>query len=282
MPVETCSTDETWSYGLDLAGYSTGKSALARAKGGANDSIDVDVVLGHPFAKKVLGATSLQHDDLKQELDAFVWILRQGRLFIDVPVDLQGLPNPANADYVWQLTQRAVDRMFGGLAPLADRLGAPVARMARLLARCQSARLGQNVFETYPAQSLKNILADGDGYKRQSCKWHGNGWSGGKLATLAQGLGLKGPKEVNFALNDDEFDAIVCALCGVVKDDHRLEGGQLCDEVAKYFSQPERAALPDWPAPKGYVVLRPSDDKSWPFKKIQVRKVTWPDFNPVA
>ena len=54
-------------------------------------------------------------------------------MLVDTPVDLQGLPNPTNVYFAWELVKRPVDYAFDALAPLANLIGAPVARFQNLL-----------------------------------------------------------------------------------------------------------------------------------------------------
>src|SRR5579871_1354207 len=118
-------------FGLDLAGYTTGKTALAvieiegrRAR--------ATLLRGSP-----LSAKRASDDDLKQILKAEVAALNRclkiGPLAVDIPIDLQHLGNPDRAEYIWQLTRRPIDRAVGAMPALADRIGAPVARFAAIM-----------------------------------------------------------------------------------------------------------------------------------------------------
>ncbi|MCC6465962.1 MAG: hypothetical protein IT463_11540, partial [Planctomycetes bacterium] len=89
----------------------------------------------------------------------------------DVPIDLQGLPDPADPLEIADLIKRPVDRALAALAPVASYIGVAVARMIywrrELKKKATFCRdpLGLWLFETYPAGSLKLGGKVHEGYK---------------------------------------------------------------------------------------------------------------------
>src|SRR5579872_1480207 len=168
------------SYGLDLAGYSTGKSSLAKATFNGSTELSVVVYRNHPFAEKLEGWETV--GPLVERERRLLRFMQP--LYVDVPIDLQGLPNQTGVRFTWQLTKRPVDFAFSALPPLADRLGSPVARLAYLLVADRSA-LGSGLYETYPAASLEPMLGGKRSYKGKTAKWKDGNWIGdGGLADI--------------------------------------------------------------------------------------------------
>jgi hypothetical protein len=108
------------AFGLDLAGYATGQSALARATVNDDGPPTVTILTDSLFSCEIHGADNLPAV-CATEVGCLQAMLKEGPLFIDVPIDLQRLLAPQNPRFVWQLTKRAVDQAFGGLPPLAVR-----------------------------------------------------------------------------------------------------------------------------------------------------------------
>jgi hypothetical protein len=242
------------AWGLDIAGHSTGKSGLARAmrQGG---QISVQVHRGHPLAAALAGDDLLE-DQVAREVDLLRRCLEQGHLYVDIPIDLQGLPSVATPRYPWQLCRRPVDQAVGGMPPLADRIGAPVARFRYLLRRLEeligAPLLGARVFETYPAASLKEMGLHAKGYKGKSvARFVDGAWSGednaAVLAKLAMDLGLHAAHGTS--LTDDDLDAVVCALSGLGA---QFRGPALLARVEAKLGAPGPTP---WALPAGYVLL---------------------------
>lgn len=220
------------AFGLDLAGYSTGRSALAMATVSDDAPPTVTIMTDSVFARKVKGKNRLPNH-CRSEVECMQNILSEGKLFIDVPIDLRDLQAPPNPQFVWQLTKRPVDEAFGGLCPLASWLGACVARMQNLRRRLRDGNndpLGKRLFETYPAGSLNLGNQKYEGYKPGQAQWsRRNHWRpcrGGNdkditLAGLLNNLTWTADTELD-AFTDDEFDAALCALTGF--------GNQLCEQ----------------------------------------------------
>ncbi|MCA9093860.1 MAG: hypothetical protein KDA68_10260 [Planctomycetaceae bacterium] len=241
------------SYGLDLAGFSAGKSALAKATFDETQGFQVVVYRTHPFSKELEG-----RDHIGPQLDEereLIQILSP--LYIDVPIDLQGLPVPKHFTFTWELTKRPIDFAFGALPPLADRIGTPVARMKNILRDINFDILGVNIFETYPKASLANILDEMPSYKAQTAEFSQGVWIGeGGLADILRMMNAIA--EEGTVLNDDHVDAMICSLTGVVPPDHLLQGELLETEVRRRLNKKVRAV--DRPhlittLPKGYVVI---------------------------
>ena len=129
------------SFGLDLSGYASSRSGLAEVvREEGNSKYRAYVYRDHPFALVAAGRDRLA-DVIARQREALTRLLKLGDLLIDIPIDLQDLPSSHQPVFVWQLTARAVDFAYGGLRPLADRIGAPVARFKNLLSELDGARI---------------------------------------------------------------------------------------------------------------------------------------------
>jgi len=251
------------AFGLDIAGYSTGRSALACAQRKDGGPIAVTVFREHAFANKVKG-NSLLAGVVRKEADWLVACLRLGPVFIDAPLDLQGLPGPHRARFVWELTKRPIDCALKAMPPFAERIGAPVIRIRAILTeieKTQSKLLGVQVFEVYPAASLELMHLRRDGYKGQRVRFEADKWCDADgdsevLAGLANSLELAA--EGDEFLTDDELDATLCALTGVVDNDDLLQGRELEAHVSNLVGP--HTLTDDWEesdlVPQGYVLLQ--------------------------
>jgi hypothetical protein len=192
-------------FGIDIAGYTTGKTSLA-----------VVEIEGQTARATLLrdSALSIRRDSdsqLKQILSDEVAVLRRclamGPVAVDIPIDLQGLTNPDSAEYIWELTLRPIDRAVKAMPALADRIGAPVARFAAIMREGNfTALLGERLFEAYPAGTLKMLKIKAGKYKGK------NGV--GALISLCTTLKIEPQVE-----NDDDVDAIICAITAAVPAD---------------------------------------------------------------
>ena len=244
---------EKYSYGLDLAGYSSGKSTLARAEW-VNDGFKIIIYRSHPFSKKLEGRDLIaqQFEYERQFINALL-----DPIYIDVPIDLQGLPTPLNYNFVWELTKRPVDFAFNALPPLADRIGSPVSRMKNALGDNIQNILGTRIFETYPKVSLDNMLNEVQPYKGKTSTFLGREWVGeGGLTPILQQLAVT--SEEGTQLNDDHVDAMICSLTGVVPEDWLLQGVQLLNAIRQSLAGKVRAEHLHYlvpTVPNGYVVI---------------------------
>lgn len=241
------------SYGLDLAGFSAGKSALASATFDEKHGFRVVVYRTHPFSEELEG-----RDLIGPQLEEEKRLMRSlNPLYIDVPIDLQELPTPSHYTFTWQLTKRPVDFALVALPPLADRIGTPVARMQNLLRGMAIDVLGNQLFETYPKASLGCIVGHVPSYKGQTAEFSEGLWIGeGGLAEVLRRLNVK-TKE-GTVLNDDHMDAMICSLTDVVPEDCLLQGETLEKDVRRRLEKKVRAADRGklvTKLPKGYVVL---------------------------
>lgn len=241
------------AFGLDLAGYSTGKTGFAVAWQEDDGWIDITVYDGHIFATKLKGTTRLV-DTADAEQALLLACGRRGVVMIDAPVDLQGLPLPENPVYLWQLTQRPIDYAFGAMPPLADRIGAPVARLQYLLRKFPKDWVGTRFFETYPALALDLLGQPNKGYKQGTLDFQRGKWRGKEMATIATELGWTAHNGIQ--LNSDEFDAVLCALSGIVGTRYRLEGARLNEEMNRRIRHKmDVKEVPAFNAPASFVVL---------------------------
>ncbi|NBW98347.1 DUF429 domain-containing protein [bacterium] len=227
------------AWGLDLCGYHK-KAALAFAKEERRE-IKVTLYEGHPFSMTRTDWDEVPH---QREIEFINKQIESTPLYVDCPIDLQGLANATNKKYKWQLDKRPIDQALGGLAPLATYVGALVSRFRLLL---PTDRFGTRVFETYPAGSLKlwgrqrNFGQEGESYKGYRIQWEGKEWAAMKgknekkhakaaqLAKIVNKVGIRpcGPTPNEETLNHDELDAILCALAGL----RRLSDGELRDQM---------------------------------------------------
>jgi hypothetical protein len=248
------------AFGLDPSGYSQSNSGFTRADLGGDGIIEVTVYERHVFSQTLRGP-----DPLEKVAEAEKKVLRAccgvGSVVVDVPIDLQGLPCPEDAYFTWELVKRPVDYAFDpSLAPLANYIGAPVARFRNLLSALREEDSGEainNVLETYPAATLKLLELWAPKYGKHPVHFAKGRWGGGPMADIANSLRMvAGNGEM---LTGDEFDAAICAVTGVVNQDKRLAGNKLSDEVFRRIQ--EKVSAQDRPqistaVPDNYVLMR--------------------------
>ena len=244
----------TLAYGIDLAGYSTGKTGVAYAKRVHRTAIEVTVIKKHIFSNKHTSDAALADITRDQQAVLRSWA-DGGMVVVDVPIEVGRLPIVHDPQYVWELTKRPVDYAFNAMPPLADRIGAPVARFQHLIAGLPRDWIGTKLFETYPAESLRLMGRYEKGYKNQSAEFSDGKWREGALANILNGMEIRAKEGAQ--INDDEFDAMLCALVGVALDDERLDGDALNQTVNARIRQAV-STMPDTPytTPKSYVLLR--------------------------
>ncbi len=264
------------SFGLDLSGYSSRGSALARATRCDDGAITVTICRDCCFAAKTKGHYRLATVN-EAELEFIRARTADDPLIVDVPIDLQGLPSPATSTFVWELIRRPVDRAFGALPPLADQIGAYVARMQRLwsiLHRDGNDPLDTSLFETYPAACLELMGLERKGYKGRAM-FDGTQWLGcsaedkqeqkkcDKLAHILTSLGWVASSRT--VLSHDEFDAAICALVGIATETELLSEKKLQDSINERL-RTKNAVPKKWnplfSPPRGYRLLAQS------FKRI--------------
>jgi len=240
------------------------------------------VYTGHVFARKPKAGRFEEH--VREEVAVLRGCLAFGKVMVDCPIDLQDLPTPSRVTEPWHLVKRPVDHALGGMPPLADRIGAPAARMNHLwrLVNAEAGDpLGLSLFETYPAGSLRLLglphrkYKDGEG--AITCR-EGR-WGDTTLWTIGETLGFEGADGLR--LSHDEVDAAVCALTGVFEDNFRLHEQDLEEAIAKRLSAKKgrngRGAAFGRP-PRGYVLLKALP----PCLKVRVEKCPWPSASSAA
>ncbi len=247
------------AFGLDLGGYSGGGSALVRSTRRIPTEVRATVYRGHAFSKKPNRGEPFA-PIVEKEVQLLAACLRRAPVYADVPIDLQGLPAPGGAVYAWQLVKRPADFAFGGLPPLADRIGSVVARfrnVLRLLSQDHPDPLGSRLYETYPASSLRLLGLPHKGYKGEKNRitykngtWVGSGPKGNALARIANELRMMGA--YGESLNHDELDAVLCALTGVVDRGCLLQGGELETAISEKVADDRIDPAP----PKAYALIK--------------------------
>lgn len=220
-------TNNKVAYGIDLAGYSSkGKSQVAEVSrvDDANRCNLIATLIPSSLQQENKGAKLLSNV-VKADVQAFRELLKDGGVCaVDVPIDLQGLEEfTSNKKYVWEVTRRPIDNTLGALAPLADRIGAVVARMQLIMESFPTA-LGKSIFETYPAGSL-HLLGVKQQYKGGTALWQNGIWiakpsskedkdkdkANTGLSILLNDLDfVSNDKEL--IIDDDQFDAIMSAI----------------------------------------------------------------------
>src|SRR4051794_24672688 len=118
-------------FGIDLAGYTTGKTAVAAVEI-EGQSIEATLLRGSALSKKRASKASLDQV-LNEEVADLRRCFAIGPVAVDIPIDLQGLPSPPNPEYIWHLTLRPIDKAVKAMPAFADRIGSPVARFAAIM-----------------------------------------------------------------------------------------------------------------------------------------------------
>lgn len=101
---------------------------MIETKSVSDEHTTVTVFDGHPFNQAFKGKT--EWDDGKiQDLIMCLqrWAEGENHLYVDIPIDFQGLPRVRNPLFVWQTKLRVVDYLFGGLPPFASFIGSQTA-----------------------------------------------------------------------------------------------------------------------------------------------------------
>lgn len=253
---------EVTSFGLDMGAFGTAeKTQLARADRVGN-YVYVTLFKNHPLNQKL--PANKRIEIIRNKSNDFFRLLRHfsRRIFVDVPIDLQSLP------HIPGTIKRPVDSALDGQSPLSRDIGSHVARFSFLFNNafgqdCYEKALGTTVYETYPKASLKRIGLNYEKYKTtgkersfirsiSSNKWcneliHNNVYSNNLLDNA---LKLKLQADTSqLRITDDQFDAIICALTGVlvpINGFNELELNQILSEFP--ISQ-------SYSLPKGYVIM---------------------------
>lgn len=209
-------------FGLDLSGYSTGGTSLAVVQ--SQGIVAEAIVLRGSNLSKTRDSDASLLEVLSAEVHDLNCCLDIGPVAVDIPIDLQDLASPERAELIWELTRRPVDRALRAMPPLADRIGAPVARFSAIMHQGKLRdRLGSRLFETYPSENLRRLRL------------------GTGLPTNRPVTRLVARKEFcdQFSiaaawLKEDDVDAILCALtaiapsdCLVAEGEFELDRGQL-------------------------------------------------------
>jgi|GEM_PF-2899924 len=239
-------------FGLDLSGYSTGGTKLAAVQIKGDTAVAV-ILHGSAFSTYRHGVDDAQIA-LAEEQENLSECLAFGPIAVDVPIDLQGLPAPENCTFIWEFTKRPVDYAFGAMAPLADRLGACVARFKAVLASSKlQSELGRRLFETYPAATLALLGIPNKRYK---------GVTGRDLChAISNKLGFD-----DCNLTDHEVDAIICAVTVAAPIECRLEGKRLLQRMHETdpFTEMITSGRKE---PAGFVLL-----DQWPCRRLEISK----------
>jgi len=223
-------------FGIDLSGYTTGTTALAVLQITGRSCV-ATVLRRSPLSRKRKGA-DYSTAALKSDVAVLNQCLRLGKVAVDIPIDLQGLPTPADTTRIWRLTRRPVDRALKAMPPFADRIGAPVARFSAVMRLGKlKAKLGQRLFETYPSASFKKVRELKNSVKKVTRAKARDEFCRRSNINRKKCCGKKG-------ITDDEIDAIICALAAVAPN--------------KFFHRPADYPHLEGKLPRGFRILKKS------------------------
>lgn len=250
------SRSATVAFGLDFSGFSReGGSILAACVLGPGSTGRVEI-LESPVLGASRGGQERFDGWLIKQRQLVLRCLEVGRLAVDIPIDLQGLPFPTEAEAAWQLTLRPVDRATKALPALASFLGAPVARFLHLLPDAQKL-IADCLFETYPAATFtflpatKKLAKSSDRIHYKGTKKRKDGTDPAEIRRQLLSA-LRIAPQVEADLGDDRIDAAVCAVTACFQAGW-LHGQRLKQRLMESNAWPggqEALALP-----KGYLLL---------------------------
>ncbi|WP_424768545.1 hypothetical protein [Paenibacillus sp. sgz302251] len=276
------------SLGIDISSISEAKSALALSR---LNGEKIEVVLlsslpdegqAKPIARKISGknnkdltaidyanATKNVIDEwLKCIQNDFNWDIEKPiNWCVDTPIDISELvsifslsPNEIYNHMIDKsyglLKRRYIDQYTNGLSSIGERIGHVWVRFRSLWAVSPEYKVGDNLFETYPRGSLRELLKiptlsslNQVGYDGK-IDWDINQWCKGQDGSdlLLQNTllcGLQGMQDTSFTFTDDDFDAIISSLAGL--------GIDIMDELNQF--QKEGAYLP-CELPLGYRLVK--------------------------
>lgn len=205
-------------FGLDLSGYTTNKTSLAVVVA-SDESTEAFLLRNSAFSTRRTTDMPVR-DAVEAEALALKQCLALGRVAVDVPIDLQNLLAPDQAVAIWELTRRPIDKKLNAMPPLADRIGAPVARFSAIMrAGDFHDRLGDDLFETYPAENLRRLEFSGN-YKALGSQRLSERHAA--LETLCQLFTFDG-----VCRTDDDLDAVICALTACAPEDALVSANEL-------------------------------------------------------
>ncbi len=163
------------SFGWDLAAYGE-SSYSALCEGKLDESRFTATMLRcNAISNPKLVMTLNLSETVANERRVLVACCAKAEFFVDIPIDLRPLLDVVNfsskftANNYWQLVRRPIDQALGGLTPLADFIGYPVARIANLLRGFKDpgpVELNRTLFETYPAANLELIRCNNERVQR--------------------------------------------------------------------------------------------------------------------
>src|SRR6266849_795436 len=189
-------------FGIDLAGYTTGKTSVAAIK--IKDRVAEATLLRNSHFSRRHSANARADDVIRGDVECLRLCLNLGPVAVDIPMDLQGLPNPSKLTAIWSLTCRPIDKKLRAMPPFADRIGAPVARFAAMTRTGNfDPVLGISLFETYPAETWRRLEIDAGNYRQNNAA----------RITLCKQLQLEPHTAIK---SDDDIDAIICAVTAVM------------------------------------------------------------------
>ena len=256
------------SFGWDLAAYGE-SSYSALCEGKLDESRFTATMLRcNAISNPKLVMTLNLSETVANERRVLVACCAKAEFFVDIPIDLRPLLDVVNfsskftANNYWQLVRRPIDQALGGLTPLADFIGYPVARIANLLRGFKDpgpVELNRTLFETYPAANLELIRCNNERVQRVYDKYR---W--------VSGLKAKEPKNwpawLQAALKDHLGDSLELT---------KNEREKLVALVLRHWAWKSKT-LSRLPRTAGYKARRSREATS------RLTKEVWPGFGSLA
>jgi hypothetical protein len=197
-------------WGLDLAGLG-GKNntglVMSELRNNGDNVIEMTVFRKHPFSFARKNVTRWDSDGIAEIVACLQkWTDGKNHLYVDIPVDLQGLPDVPAPLFIFQTKRRVADFLFGGLPPFASWIGSQTTDFHFLAHKADILdHQGHRLFEAYPRVTIESICDTIPTYKGKSRTQSG-------LNEIQEKLNIIDPPG---RLNDDDIDAIVCVLSGI-------------------------------------------------------------------
>lgn len=247
--------------GIDLSSYQTKRTAVVTLKVSDGEAT-FEIIKDHPF-NDFEPNRELIFSQIEREI-FFLYNMnqmQQHHIVIDAPIDLSQLPLGIlvddyslvsgyrlvqEIDDVWRLRMRPIDKVFNGLPPLFSPLGIVTQRARLALSKSYAS-------ETYPKISRRLV-----GYDQWESSNHLKNF---ETFLAAREVSLVAHTDL---INDDEFDAIWCALAGmstsdVVTDHQQALGNKtyatIVDECGEVPWPKEYRLLSSWPRSIRNVVI---------------------------
>ncbi len=230
-----------YSYGLNIAEDVRHSIVIAEATQ-TTDGVKIELIKNHAFKMNRFMVDSFKYrtDEEKVLLQE---INKIGNLYLNAPLDLQGMPLDKLPKNEWELSSRAIDRVYQRLVT-TGKLIAPVEQRLRLMLKPYKEKLPFGAFETDPA-----LILEESGYKsmkHKGCSIFVRGsWSpNNSLSAVLNDLNWSAENGERFSYAD--LGASLCALTGISSSHVDVQG-----KLDAYF--PGHQGY--YKAPKAYEII---------------------------